>query len=138
MALKLAPPGVLPLKLRCAALNLRKTHRLEAVEPAAIDYDLISAGPFRKVNLDTIADLPGGYVLYDQKRPIFASETENLRKRVRQHLSRGLPDFLGAFESDDLILSLQVLPSTKGKDRLDWLRGFINRERPLLNYQKTA
>jgi HicB-like protein involved in pilus formation len=137
-ALRLAPPGVIPLKLRCAALNLRKTHRLQSLEPGVVDYDLVSAGPFRKVNLDTIADVPGGYVLYDQKRPVFAGETENLRRRIQLHLSGKLPDFLDAFDSDDLILKLQVLPSTKSKDRLDWLGAFINRERPLLNYQKTA
>lgn len=137
-ALKLAPPGVFPLKLRCAALSLRKSHRLQPLEPGLVEYDLVSAGPFRKVNLDTIADLPGGYVLYDQNRPIFAGETENLRKRIQLHLVRGLPDFLGAFDSDDLVLKLQALPSAKSKDRLDWLGAFINRERPLLNYQKAA
>jgi HicB family len=138
IAFKLAPPPVNPLKLRCAALNLRKTHRLQPVGPGLVHYELISAGPFRKVKLDAIADLPGGYVFYDQLRPIFAGETENLRKRIQLHLSWGVPDFLAAFESDDLVLKLQILPSAKSKDRLDWLGGFINRERPLLNYQKSA
>jgi hypothetical protein len=138
LAMKLAPPGLIPLKLRCAALNLRKTHRLQPLEPGIIDYDLVSAGPFRNVNLHAIADLPGGYAFYDQKRPIFAGEAENLRKRIRMHLSGGLPEFLGADESDDLVLKVQVLPGSHREDRLDWLGGFITRERPLLNYQKVA
>ena len=137
LAIRLAP-GQTPLKLRCAALNLRKTHRLQPLEPGVVDYDLVSAGPFRRVNLDNIAALPGGYVFYDQKRPIFAGEADNLRKRVQQHLAGGLPEFLGALDSDDLVLKLQVLPNAKSKDRLDWLAAFINRERPLLNYQKVA
>jgi len=137
LAMRLAP-GLTPLKLRCAALNLRKTHRLQPLESGVVDYDLVSAGPFRRLNLDNIAASPGGYVFYDLKRPIFAGETENLRKRIQLHLAGGLPEFLGALDSDDLVLKLQLLPTFKSKDRLDWLGAFINRERPLLNYQKVA
>jgi hypothetical protein len=138
LAMRLAPPGLIPLKLRMAALNLRKTHRLQPLEPGVADYDLVSVGPLRRVNLDAIVDLPGGYVFYDQKRPIFAGEADNLRKRIGLHLSAGLPEFLGVLETDDIVLKTQVLPGTKGKDRLDWLLTFITRERPLLNYQKAA
>lgn len=136
-ALSLVPDQI-PLKVRAAALNLRKTHRLKPMEFTTDDYDLVAAGPVKRVSLSQIATLPGGYVFYDQTRPIFAGETENLRLRVERHLNGGLPEWLGAKEDDDFTLKVLVLPNASREDRLNWLGAFINRERPLLNYQKVA
>jgi hypothetical protein len=136
-AMALAPSQA-PLKLRAAALNLRKTHRLKPMEFTSDEYDLIAAGPVKRVSLSEIVALPGGYVFYDQTRPIYAGETDNLRRRVELHLSGGLPDWLGVTEDDDFILKVLVLPKASREDRLKWLGAFINRERPLLNYQKVA
>jgi hypothetical protein len=131
-------PDQIPLKMRAAALNLRKTHRLKPMDFASDDYDLVVAGSVKRVSLSEIAALPGGYVFYDQTRPIFAGETDNLRRRVELHLNGGLPEWLGAKEDDDFILKVLVLPKASREDRLKWLGAFINRERPLLNYQKAA
>lgn len=131
-------PNQTPLKLRAAALNLRKTHRLKPMEVDSDDYDLVAAGPVKKVSLSEIATLPGGYAFYDQTRPIFAGETDNLRHRIEQHLNGGLPNWLGAKEDDDFILKVLELPRVSRENRLRWLAAFINRERPLLNYQKVA
>jgi len=137
MAMRLAP-GQTDLKLRCAALNLRKTHRLQPVDLNSDSYDLVSAGPVKRISLSSIASLPGTYVFYDHTRPIYAGETENLKKRIGMHLEAGLPEWLGAKDDDDFVLKIQNLPSAKRDHRLKWLTAFINRERPVLNYQKIA
>jgi hypothetical protein len=124
------------LKLRLAALNLRKTHNLKPLtNPQSPIYDLVSAGPIRRIDLSKLPDLEGTYVFYEGTRPIYAGETEHLRKRIGLHVSRGLPDWV-----DLNSLSLRYFSETKPKqaERLEWLMSFINRERPLLNYQKVA
>jgi hypothetical protein len=124
------------LKLRMAALNLRKTHNLKPLEVTEGPiYDLVSAGPIRRVDLRKLPDFEGTYVFYEGTRPIYAGETEHLRKRVELHVSKGLPEWV-----DQESLSLKYFSETKPKqsERLAWLMSFINRERPLLNYQKVA
>jgi hypothetical protein len=125
------------LQLRCAALNLRKTHKLQPIPAGTLNLGLVSAGPFRRINLASLLATPGGYAIYDQNRPVFAGETENLQKRVGNHLRYGLPEWLGIEKDDELSLKFVALPARRD-DRLDWLGGFINRERPLFNYQKAA
>jgi hypothetical protein len=136
LASELAPDNS-ELQLRCAALNLRKTHRLKPMAAGAESYELLAAGPFRRIDLNSLTAEPGGYALYDQNRPVFAGETENLQKRIGNHLRYGLPGWLGIGREDELTLKFHVLPA-KRDDRLDWLGGFINQERPLLNYQRAA
>lgn len=131
-------PNQPEIKLRCAALNLRKTHRLKPLPRNVTEYDLVAAGPVRKVDLSTIAPLPGTYVFYDINRPIFAGETENLHKRISTHLKSGIPQWLRSDMDESFVLKTLVLPSAKKDDRLDWLGAFVNRERPLLNYQRAA
>jgi hypothetical protein len=126
------------LQLRCAALNLRKTHKLKPMPGgAATDVGLILAGRFRSINVESLSTEPSGYALYDQNRPVFAGETENLQKRIGTHLRYGIPRWLGVDSEDELTLRFLSLPA-KRDDRLDWLGSFINRERPLFNYQKAA
>src|SRR5262249_24497416 len=119
IATKLAP-GQTELKLRCAALNLRKTHKLkpEDMHPAASEsYGLVSAGPVKTIVLPTLAKLPGIYVFFDQTRPVYAGETENLQKRIALHLESGLPDWLDAKEDEGFILKFSVLPSVSREER---------------------
>jgi len=128
------------LKLRYAALNLRKTHRLKPMDMSGQEYDLVSAGPVERVNLDKLPEFPGVYLFYNQSRPIFAGETEQLRTRINQHLQvsdrRGLPRWLAG--DGEYLLRYAALPSVSRDERLRWLRQFINKEKPLLNYQKVA
>ena len=128
------------LKLRYAALNLRKTHRLQPLDMRGQEYELVSAGPVERVNLDKIPEFPAVYLFYTQSRPVFAGETEQLRDRLNRHLQvsdhRGLPQWLtgdGVYQ-----LRYATLPSVSRDERLRWLRQFINKEKPLLNYQKVA
>lgn len=130
------------LKLRWAALNLRKTHRLKPGDVHGPEYDLVSAGPVERVNLDEIPTFPGTYVFYDRARPLFADETHDIRGRLEVHLRhsgrRGLPTWLDIDSSNGFDLKYLALPSLKREERLSWLRQFINKEKPLLNYQKAA
>jgi hypothetical protein len=131
-------PNQTALKLRCAAFNLRKTHRLQPMDLTSDAYDLVAAGPLKTVDLSSIAAMPGGYVFYDYSRPIYAGETDDLRRRIRLHLQGGLPEWLGANDDEGFVLKFIILPNVGREGRLNWLGAFINRERPVLNYQKTA
>ena len=125
------------LKLRWAALNLRKTHQLKPLDSIGPIYDLVSAGPIKRINLDALPTLMGTYVLYDANRPLYAGETNNLRKRMMRHMQNGLPSWVDV-EEESLTLRYFVEAKYKQEQRLQWLRWFINRERPLLNYQQGA
>jgi hypothetical protein len=122
------------LKLRCAALNLRKTHKLRRAPFDSTAGNLVSAGRICGSNLSKLSELPGGYALFDENRPIFAGETENMRKRIGLHLKYGLPTWLGVGLERDLIVKTISLPTAKRDERLNWLRAYISLERPLLNY----
>lgn len=139
LSLRIAP-GIQTLKLRYGALNLRKTHRLQPRDMVAPNYDLVAAGPVERVNLDKLPEIPGAYVFYSESRPVFAGETDVLRGRIGRHLRssdhRGFPRWLAGETA--LQLRYAELPSVNRDERLRWLRQFINREKPLLNYQKVA
>ena len=94
-------------------------------------------GPIHGSNLPALAELPGGYAFFDENRPIFAGETENMRKRIGLHLKYGLPSWLGVGAERDLLLKTILLPAAKRDERLNWLRAYISLERPLLNYSLT-
>jgi HicB family len=141
IARRLAPEESV-LKLRWAALNLRKSHRLKPPDAGSPpEYDLVSAGPVRRINLDLVPSVAGMYVFFDGTRPVFAGETEALRGRIKRHLeissSRGLPDWL-EIEAADLELKYHAAPSVGRQERLDWVMQYVNRERPLFNYQTAA
>jgi hypothetical protein len=107
------------LKLRWAAWNLRKTHNLKPVENTKGPiYDLVSAGPIKRIDLDSLPDFEGTYAFYEGPRPIYAGETEHLRKRIDLHLSKGLPDW-----ADINSLSLKYFAESKPKqsERVAWL-----------------
>lgn len=125
------------LKLRWAALNLRKTHQLKPLDSIGPIYDLVSAGPVKRIDLDALPKLMGTYVFYDGNRPLYAGETNNLRKRIMLHTQHGLPSWVDV-EEESLTLRYFVEAKFKQEQRLQWLRWFINRERPLLNYQQDA
>jgi site-specific DNA-methyltransferase (adenine-specific) len=125
------------LKLRWAALNLRKTHRLKPIDSQVTECDLVSSGPVKSIDLSALSDLPAIYVFYDQNRPVFAGETDHLKARIAKHLQYGLP-CVDVKNDDSLVLTASVIPNVPQAERLRWLMSFINRERPLLNYQKAA
>jgi site-specific DNA-methyltransferase (adenine-specific) len=70
------------LKLRWAALNLRKTRRLRPIKDFPTNYDLVSKGQLTLFDLESLPNDPGLYVIYDQQRALFAGETDKLRHRI--------------------------------------------------------
>jgi site-specific DNA-methyltransferase (adenine-specific) len=127
------------LKLRWAALNLRKTRRLGPINgDHGMSIRLVAAGPIRVLRVDELPEIPGVYSFFDTNRPLFAGETENLQHRMELHLSGTMPAWVDIDSDFDYMLKYAPTPATKQKDRDLWLRSFITRERPLLNYQKAA
>ena len=131
------------LKLRWAALNLRKTRRLKPLEEAEAAanreaVNLITAGPIRTLKLKELPAIEGVYSFYDTSRPLFAGETENLQRRMKLHLDGKLPDWLNMENDYEFILKYAPVPSASMKWRDLWLRDFINQQRPLLNFQKVS
>jgi hypothetical protein len=130
------------LKLRAGALNLRKSRRMRPTDAATPLYQLSSAGPITHVDLSKLPTDPAAYVFYEDGRPVFAGETANLRDRMERHAkasgNRGIPTWIEDVAASDLILRYAALPEVNQATRLNWLRNFINREKPVLNYQKAA
>lgn len=125
------------LKLRCAALNLRKTHNLRPIKADELaQYDLVSKGPIQSIDLSSLSEFPGVYVFYDQTRPIYAGETDVLRSRITLHKRYGIPCV--DLQDDEVILKSYEMPGFNHSKRVQWLMSFINRERPFLNYQHAA
>jgi hypothetical protein len=137
LALELAPSHT-AIKLRCAALNLRKTHRLKPIDLTSDVYKLVAASPVKEIKLSAVESKPGVYAFYDYTRPLFAGETDNLHRRIEAHLDSGLPAWMKDKTDEGFILKYSAEPSMKRQDRLDWLGTFINREKPVLNYQRAA
>lgn len=129
-------PKVPALKLRCAALNLRKTRRLGPKILEANEIDLVEAGPFWLLNASDMPQTAGVYSIFDQNRPLFAGETENLEQRLMRHREGTMPKWLGIEQDMGCVVKYSAL--MKAKDRGDWLAHFINAERPMLNWQKVA
>jgi hypothetical protein len=134
IALKLVNERI--LKLRWAALNLRKTHNLKPISPDVSHYDLVSKGQLRSVDLSSLSEFPGVYVFYDHTRPLYAGETDVLRKRIALHLQYGIPCV--DIRQDEVVLKSFEMPGFTHAERVRWLMSFVNQERPVLNYQQAA
>jgi HicB family len=127
------------LKLRCAALNLRKTHRLGSSKLQKVpEFDFVRAGPLQNIVVPELPSFPAAYILFDRTRPIYAGETEDLRKRVELHREGGLPRWLETEGGFDVTLNHSAVPTVKQEERRSWLSAFVLREKPLLNFQKVA
>jgi len=132
-------PAQTALKLRCAALNLRKTRRLGPTDRTPIEnVNLVTAGPMKLVRPGDLPTVPGVYSFFDTNRPLFAGGTDNLQHRIELHFSGRLPKWLGVEDDLSCALKYAPMPNDKGKERDAWLRRFIEEQRPLLNYQRVA
>lgn len=126
-----------PLKLRWAALNLRKTRRLGPMKSEAdLSVNLIPAGSIRDLNPLEVPSDPGVYSIFDTNRPLFAGETKNLQHRLELHLTSKMPSWLDLNGDASYQLKYAPLPAMKQTGRVSWLHNFITLERPLLNYQR--
>jgi hypothetical protein len=124
------------------ALYLRKKHRLDPKDAGISVHDFLCAGTIKMLKVNALPEVPGMYAFYDNVRPIFAGETAKLRHRITLHLESAkdlfLPSWLEYGGVDRLELKYISAPKAKANDRLTWLNQFINRERPVFNYQEAA
>jgi len=126
------------LKRRWAALNLRKTRRLQPQDLSGPTYTLVSARPVRAVPLGNLPALPAAYAFYDANRPLFAGETDNLQRRIELHLQAKPSDGWVNLREESIVLKRFVATKFSAAERQRWLRQFIEQERPVLNYQRSA
>ena len=124
------------LKLRWSALNLRKSRRLSPEDAAdGPEYKVLCDSPIKSLDLSRIPHHQATYVFYESNRPIFAGETDNLHDRIGLHLETGrLPLLINPLDPAFKLRYFEV-SSARAGERQKWLRQFINREHPLLNYQ---
>lgn len=131
-----AEPSV--LKVRCAALHLRKTCGLRPGETGAPRFPLQPAGPVSALDLTLLPTAPATYVIMDQNRPLFAGETRDLRRRLAIHLEPGrMPPWID-LRDNGYTLQYSVDTTRDQRARMLWVRQYINAERPVLNYQDAA
>jgi site-specific DNA-methyltransferase (adenine-specific) len=111
-------PGYRPLQYRWAALNLRKSKRLEPellarVAPSA---KCVSLGRVESIKADQLPRGQGLYVFCDaeSKQVLYVGEASNLRKRLEKHLdhsdNKSLARWLWDHGAENLFLEIHSLP----------------------------
>jgi len=132
-------PGYSSFKYRWAALNLRKTRRLQP-EIIARVVPIVSVVTHRASDIDvqSIPPQQGIYVFFDSKSVLYVGECRNLRKRIAKHLdhsdNKGLARWLWTHGATKLHLEYQILGTdvpTRVRKALE--AQLILSRRPLLN-----
>lgn len=133
-------PGFLPLQYRWAAFGLRKAGRLgKKVDQIGKLPELESFGRVRGLELGKIPDIGGLYLFSSQEKPIFASQTENLRHRLEQHIkvsSSGLPSWLWDVRKEPLQLEAAPLPGINRSLRQAMETLLVRQWKPVLNFPR--
>lgn len=136
-------PGFRPFDYRWAAFHIRKQRcswkrsALTWSSEAVTDW-LPRAKPWRKVRFETIDELPGIYLIHDERRqPLYLGETLDLRARLRWQNEQ-----LGAKPWSEFgISTVNAIPlqasSTEENRRGRWSR-LLAEYRTRLNWQKLA
>lgn len=133
-------PGFLPLQYRWAAFGLRKAGRLgKKVDQIGELPELESFGRVRGLELGKIPDIGGLYLFSSQEKPIFASQTENLRHRLERHIkvsSSGLPSWLWDVRKEPLQLEAAPLPGITRSLRQAMETLLVRQWKPVLNFPR--
>lgn len=133
-------PGFLPLQYRWAAFGLRKAGRLgKKVDQIGKLPELESFGRVRGIELGKIPDIGGLYLFSSQEKPIFASQTENLRHRLERHIkvsSSGLPSWLWDVRKEPLQLEAAPLPGITRSLRQAMETLLVRQWKPVLNFPR--
>ncbi|MDA8378680.1 MAG: GIY-YIG nuclease family protein [Planctomycetia bacterium] len=134
-------PGYKPLEYRWLALGLRKAGRLQegvAAQAKVPRLELVSS--VSKLQVSALPQAGGLYLFSSQGKPVYLSQTENLRQRLERHMdvsrSLGLPDWL--WHEGPLDLSLTEAPGLLRASRQKAEILLIKQLRPILNYQRAA
>ena len=133
-------PGFSPLQYRWAAFGLRKAGRLgKKVDQIGKLPELESFGRVRGIELGKIPDIGGLYLFSSQEKPIFASQTENLRHRLERHIkvsSSGLPSWLWDVRKEPLQLEAAPLPGITRSLRQAMETLLVRQWKPVLNFPR--
>jgi len=82
----------------------------------------------------------GLYLFSSQRKPVFLSQTDDLRHRIERHMdvsaSMGLPDWL--WNEGPLDLSLAEMPGVLKGMRQSTELLLVKELKPILNYQRSA
>ena len=134
-------PGYTSLQYRWAALNLRKSRRLQ---PETISHIVSSTeadlGPVNGLDVNCIPPKQGIYIFYSKSAILYIGETTNLRKRVGKHLdhsdNKGLAHWLWENGFSQVHLEIRVLPDTTSqRARSAVERELIVSRKPVFNIQ---
>jgi len=135
-------PDFSPLQYRWAAFALRKGGRLgKKVDPIGQLPDLETFGRVTGIELGKIPEVGGLYLFSSGDKPVFASQTDNLRHRLERHIkvsSSGLPRWLWDVRREPLLLGLAPLPGIARSARQKMEVILVKRWKPLLNLPRVA
>ena len=135
-------PGFDSLRYRWAALNLRKTKRLEPELVARVARP-VELRVFRvgELTADAIPAVAGLYLLYSPKQLLYVGETENLKKRLTKHLdhsdNKALARWLWEFGAEVVQIEVQILADqTESRVRKALELELIRSRQPVFNVKR--
>jgi site-specific DNA-methyltransferase (adenine-specific) len=138
-AAKLAP-GFSALQYRWAALGLRKAGRLgKKADQIGELPELESFGKVSSIELGKIPEVGGLYLFSSNNKPVFVSQTDNLRHRLERHIKvsgYGLPRWLWDVRSKPLQLGAAPLPGITRSLRQAMELMLVRQWKPVLNFPR--
>lgn len=138
-AAKLAP-GFSPLQYRWSAFGLRKAGRLgKKADQIGELPELETFGRVRDLELGKIPNIGGLYLFSSREKPVFASQTDNLRHRLERHIkvsSSGLPRWIWDVRREPLKLEAAPLPGITRSLRQAMETLLVRQWKPVLNFPR--
>jgi hypothetical protein len=137
-------PGLTPLEYRWGALRLRKRRRLKPELLARVSRsERVLNCCVSDLDLLTIPQSQGLYILFDSHTALYVGETKNLRRRLSKHLehsdNKGLAQWLWEHGSDGLHVEIHILAKdTRTKARKALEADLIDSRRPVFNCQRVG
>jgi site-specific DNA-methyltransferase (adenine-specific) len=133
-------PDFSPLHYRWAAFGLRKAGRLgKKVDQIGELPELEPFGRVSGLELGKIPEVGGLYLFSSSDKPVFASQTDNLRHRLERHIKvsgSGLPRWLWDVRSEPLQLGAAPLPGITRNLRQAMELMLVRQCRPVLNFPR--
>ncbi len=135
-------PGHTPLQYRWAALNLRKSRKLEPELLAKVARPTnVLAFLVEQTDPTAIPSEQGLYLFYSTAKALYVGESENLRSRITKHLdhsdNKGLAQWMWEHGSESLHLEIQILDrATPTRVRRALELELIRSRNPLFNVRR--
>ena len=133
-------PGFSALQYRWAAFGLRKAGRLgKKVDQIGELPNLQGLGRVSGLKLRKIPEVGGLYLFSSSDKPVFVSQTENLRHRLERHIKvsgSGLPRWLWDVRREPLELGVAPLPGVTRSIRQAMEVVLVRQWQPVLNFPR--